>query len=443
MSGYVIRVENISKKYRIRTTKIKKTRYLRDFIQEYFSKRIHTLGGKVGLTPKKTENISSTRIFWALQDITFDVHVGESIGIIGRNGAGKSTLLKIISRITSPSSGKIRLRGRVGSLLEVGTGFHPDLTGRENVYLNGAILGMRRQEISKKFDEIVAFSEVEEFVDTQVKYYSSGMKMRLAFSVAAHLDPEIMLVDEVLAVGDIAFQRKSLNKMSNVISGGRTVLFVSHNIAAVRALCQKAIYLEKGRIHSIGKVDEVAKAYLNSKEKQTSEHKISEFNPKKTAQILSAIVLDQTRQPSFSMPHDQPFYIRVKMVVHRPISQAYVSLKIFNQELETILVTHDFEKNESNLLTRKPGYYTVDIQVPAPLLPPGQYLLGFAITRMKQKGESWLQKVDHTAPFEIYDNGSSLARSNVSWNGFTHVPITWEYENIIGENNQLMKGELR
>ena len=436
MSGYVISIDNIGKKYLIRTSGTKKIRSLRDLIQKNFSATVQTLGGKVGLSQKPPEKTSPNQTFWALQDVTFDVQAGESIGIIGRNGAGKSTLLKIISRITSPTTGKLRLRGRVGSLLEVGTGFHTDLTGRENVYLNGAILGMRRQEINRKFDEIVAFSEVEEFIDTQVKYYSSGMKMRLAFSVAAHLDPEIMLVDEVLAVGDIAFQRKSLNKMSNVISDGRTVLFVSHNIAAVRALCQKAVYLEKGRVKTIGKVDEVAQAYLNSQEMHLSEHILSEINKRKEIQILSAIVLDNEHQPSFSLPHDRPFFIRLKLVVHRPISQIFLSLKIYNQELDTILVTHDFEKNEDNLLTRKPGNYTVDIKIAAPLLPPGQYLLGFIITRLKQKGEGFLQKVDHSVPFEIYDSGSELAKSNISWNGFAHVPMDWEYVKSEEENQK-------
>ena len=424
MSDYAIRIENIGKKYQIRTS-WGRNRSLRDSIQENFNTTVQNLVGKV--TQKRAEKSSVNQIFWALQDVTFDVQAGDSIGIIGSNGAGKSTLLKIISRITSPTTGKLRLRGRVGSLLEVGTGFHADLTGRENVFLNGAILGMRRKEISRKFDEIVAFSEVEEFMDTQVKFYSSGMKMRLAFSVAAHLDPEIMLVDEVLAVGDIAFQRKSLNKMSNVISDGRTVLFVSHNIGAVRALCQKAVYLEKGMIRSIGKVDEVAQAYLNSKDLNLSEHVISEINTKKDIQILSAMVLDRERRPSVSLPHDQPFFIRLKMAIHKPISQTYVSLKIYNQELETILVTHDFEKDDDNLLTRKPGNYTVDIKIAAPLLPPGQYLLGFVITNVRKKRESVLQKVDDTVPFEIYDNGSSLAKSNISWSGFTHMPMDWEY----------------
>src|SRR6185369_13536106 len=197
--------------------------------------------------------------FWALKDISFEIDSGEVIGVIGRNGAGKSTLLKILSHITEPTAGRVTLRGRVGSLLEVGTGFHHELTGRENIYLNGAILGMKRKEINKKFDEIVDFAEVGRFIDTPVKHYSSGMHLRLAFSVAAHLEPEILLVDEVLAVGDLAFQKKCLGKMDDVASDGRTVVFVSHNMAAIRKLCDRAILLTSGRVAAAGPVERVVK----------------------------------------------------------------------------------------------------------------------------------------------------------------------------------------
>jgi lipopolysaccharide transport system ATP-binding protein len=200
--------------------------------------------------------------FWALQDVSFEAKHGEVVGIIGRNGAGKSTLLKILSRITEPTEGYAALYGRVGSLLEVGTGFHAELTGRENVYLNGAILGMRRAEIARRFDEIIAFAEIEQFIDTPVKHYSSGMYLRLAFAVAAHLEPEILLVDEVLAVGDAAFQRKCLGKVGDVVKEGRTVLFVSHNMPAVLNLCQRAMLLESGRIKYQGQVTEAADRYL-------------------------------------------------------------------------------------------------------------------------------------------------------------------------------------
>jgi lipopolysaccharide transport system ATP-binding protein len=206
------------------------------------------------------EGIGRPQLFWAVRHVSFEVEQGEAVGIIGRNGAGKTTLLKLLARITEPTEGSAEIYGRVGSLLEVGTGFHQELTGRENIYLNGSILGMSKREIKSKFDEIVAFAEIEEFIDTQVKHYSSGMYMRLAFSVAAHLEPEILLIDEVLAVGDVAFQAKCLGKMSDVARSGRTILFVSHNMGAINALCDKAIWIEKGRIMQVGSTVEVTEA---------------------------------------------------------------------------------------------------------------------------------------------------------------------------------------
>jgi lipopolysaccharide transport system ATP-binding protein len=214
-------------------------------------------------SPFARRNLGETNSFWALRDVNFEINAGEVVGIIGRNGAGKSTLLKILSRITDPTEGEIDITGRVGSLLEVGTGFHPELSGRENVYLNGAILGMKKEEITKKFGEIVAFAETEKFLDTPVKYYSSGMYTRLAFAVAAHLDPEILIVDEVLAVGDVEFQRKCMGKMQDVAGQGRTVLFVSHNIPAVRALCTSAILLAAGRVELMGQTADVLDQYLS------------------------------------------------------------------------------------------------------------------------------------------------------------------------------------
>jgi lipopolysaccharide transport system ATP-binding protein len=239
MSDWIIEVADLGKRYRLRHAQQGRYVALRDVITERF-KRVFS-----GVRPPQP---ISCEEFWALRDVTFEVKPGEVVGIIGRNGAGKSTLLKLLSRITEPSCGRIRLSGRVASLLEVGTGFHNELTGRENIFLNGAILGMTNFEIKRKFDEIVAFSDVEKFLDTPVKHYSSGMYVRLAFAVAAHLEPEILIVDEVLAVGDLAFQKKCLGKMKDVSKSGRTVLFVSHNMAAVRTLCTRAIVLQEGHV---------------------------------------------------------------------------------------------------------------------------------------------------------------------------------------------------
>lgn len=260
MSQTVIRVEQLGKKYLLAQQAGRYTN-----LREKITQKTKFLTQKI-LTPKRTHKFKPTREeFWALKDVSFEVKQGECIGIIGGNGAGKSTLLKVLSRITEPTKGKIRIKGRVASLLEVGTGFHPELTGRENIYLNGAILGMSKVEIKSKFDEIVAFAEVEKFLDTPVKRYSSGMYVRLAFAVAAHLEPEILIIDEVLAVGDIAFQKKCLGKMENVATQeGRTVLFVSHNMQMVQALCAKACLLKAGSIAAQGDSGEVIEQYLLS-----------------------------------------------------------------------------------------------------------------------------------------------------------------------------------
>ena len=259
MSDVAIRVEGLSKRYRIGLRESYKT--LRDSLADAIRapfRRIMSLG-----RPVNQQQEGQDAHIWALQDVSFEVRRGEVLGTIGPNGAGKSTLLKILSRITEPTEGYAEIRGRVGSLLEVGTGFHPELTGRENIYLSGAILGMKRTEIVRKFDEIADFSGVEKFLDTPVKRYSSGMYLRLAFAVAAHLDPEILLVDEVLAVGDAAFQQKCLGKMNEVARGGRTVLFVSHNMAAVRNLCSLALFIDKGQVAFAGAADEVIQRYLS------------------------------------------------------------------------------------------------------------------------------------------------------------------------------------
>lgn len=259
----VIKVENLSKSYNIIHHGNSRYVALRDVITEKVKGTFNSAKNIVGNKP--VSKIQSKEEFWALSDISFDVMKGERIGIIGRNGAGKSTLLKVISRITEPTGGRISIKGRVASLLEVGTGFHPELTGRENIYLNGAILGMHRAEIKKKFDEIVDFSGVEKFLDTPVKRYSSGMYVRLAFAVAAHMEPEILIIDEVLAVGDAEFQKKCLGKMQDVsMEGGRTVIFVSHNMAAIESLCQKVIILNEGRQIFTGPTKEGISTYLDN-----------------------------------------------------------------------------------------------------------------------------------------------------------------------------------
>jgi lipopolysaccharide transport system ATP-binding protein len=271
MSDIVIAAEQLSKSYLVGHRSAERERYtaLRDVIareaRNFTRKTMDFVRGRQIVQGDEVEQ------FWALKDVSFEVKRGEAVGIIGRNGAGKSTLLKILSRITEPTEGRVTIRGRVASLLEVGTGFHPELTGRENIYLNGAILGMRRAEIDRKFDEIVAFAEVERFLDTPVKRYSSGMYVRLAFAVAAHLEPEILIVDEVLAVGDVDFHKKCLGKMSEVAGGGRTILFVSHNLAAIEALCPRSLYLFSGALLKDSSSEAVIASYL-TQSRDASQH---------------------------------------------------------------------------------------------------------------------------------------------------------------------------
>src|SRR5579883_886335 len=259
MSDTVIQVENLSKKYII--THQQQGFYRYKTFRGAMTNAVQSLVRTLSLNAKSKGIKPSQEEFWALRSVSFEIQEGDRIGIIGRNGAGKSTLLKLLSRITEPTTGLIRIKGRVASLLEVGTGFHPELTGRENIFLNGAILGMSKAEIQRKFDEIVAFAEIEKFLDTPVKRYSSGMYVRLAFAVAAHLEPEILIVDEVLAVGDATFQKKCLGKMGEVAEGGRTVLFVSHNMQAIRRLCSQAIYLERGVTHKVNSVEDAIQRY--------------------------------------------------------------------------------------------------------------------------------------------------------------------------------------
>ena len=262
MTNIAIRAEHLSKQYRIGGKK-QYYKTLRDQVSDSIAAGVQRV--RSAFRTDETDALKErNRTIWALRDITLEVPRGQVVGIIGRNGAGKSTLLKILSRITEPTDGFAEIAGRVGSLLEVGTGFHPELTGRENIFLNGAILGMRRAEILRKFDDIVSFAEMETFIDTPVKHYSSGMYMRLAFAVAAHLEPEILIVDEVLAVGDMSFQKKCLNKMQDVGQHGRTVLFVSHNIPAVTRLCDRAVLLSDGQVLADGRAHDVASRYLNS-----------------------------------------------------------------------------------------------------------------------------------------------------------------------------------
>ena len=337
MSKPIIKINNLSKCYRI-GTKERGYKTFREAIIDGFSAPFRNLKQLQRLTKfnNRGDNARNNDIFWALKDISFEIDEGEILGIIGKNGAGKSTLLKILSRITEPTGGIIEINGRVSSLLEVGTGFHPELTGRENIFLNGAILGMRKKEIEQKFDEIVNFAEIEKFLDTPVKRYSSGMYVRLAFAVAAHLEPEVLLVDEVLAVGDIAFQKKCLGKMEDVAKGGRTVLFVSHNMGAIRSLCNNVIWLDNGRIIKKGTTDEVVRDYEESQLKHLDESSyISERNHEdvkhKSFYFSHAEMMNKKGNYTKLFKYNEKLILIVELVGNLPTKSYNLEFRIYNE----------------------------------------------------------------------------------------------------------------
>ena len=323
MTDYAIRVEGLCKEYVIGGRE-RSDRTFRESITDAMAAPLRRLRA-IGQEPPPEER------FWALKDVSFDVKPGEVVGIIGRNGAGKSTLLKILSRITAPTKGRVEIRGRVASLLEVGTGFHPELTGRENIYLNGAILGMSRAEITRKFDEIVAFAEIEKFLDTPVKRYSSGMYVRLAFAVAAHLEPEILIVDEVLAVGDAEFQKKCLGKMGEVAGGGRTVLFVCHNMCAVSTLCKRALLFSLGKLKSVRSATEAVAEYLSEGVLNSSGYTKLEHCPPQSqqgtreAEFLSFELLNSRGETSAALGFGEPGVMKITLRSLKTLKGVFVS----------------------------------------------------------------------------------------------------------------------
>jgi lipopolysaccharide transport system ATP-binding protein len=330
MSDIAIRVEAISKYYRIGEREPYKM--LRDVLVRSLSTQVRSMASRLVGRGEAVNGEQSKNDFWALKDVSFEVREGEALGIIGRNGAGKSTLLKILSRITLPTRGRAQMYGRLASLLEVGTGFHPELTGRDNIYLNGAILGMKRTEIERKFDEIVSFAEVERFIDTPVKHYSSGMYLRLAFAVAAHLEPEILLIDEILAVGDAAFQKKCLGKMDEVARAGRTVLFVSHNIAAIQQLTHNSILLDAGKLVAHGPSGEVINQYLSTVTNQRSSTYDLEQMPRRYPELrreVEFISAELNDYPNRLVPSDADICLRITVRGNENVDRFRFSLTIF------------------------------------------------------------------------------------------------------------------
>ncbi len=368
--------------------------------------------------------------FWALKDLCFEVKRGEVMGIVGRNGAGKSTLLKVLSRIVEPTCGHADIHGRVGSLLEVGTGFHPELTGRENTFLNGAILGMKRAEIESKFDEIVEFAEVQKFIDTPVKHYSSGMYLRLAFAVAAHLEPEILLVDEVLAVGDAAFQKKCLGKMGEVAEHGRTVLFVSHNMAAVRSLCHRAVLLQGGQKLMEGAAGKVVDRYLQGAESRTAETVFTDLasapgNDK--ARIVAVRILDAAGNLADNVDIQSPLTLEVEYRVLAPETVLNVSISLFSQDEVYVLASPSVSDKEWFQRPHPAGNYRSRCVLPPAFLNAGRYSLTALLV---EEGRHVIAQADRIASVDTVDLGQSSGGYFGYWGGVVRPNLPWKTERV-------------
>jgi len=405
MSNIVIKAENLGKSYIIGHEKRERYTALRDVI----ARKTHQIVSKTKQVFKGGQLILGQEMeeFWALKDINFEVKQGDRVGIIGRNGAGKSTLLKILSRITEPTTGKVYLKGRVASLLEVGTGFHPELSGRENIYLNGAILGMSRAEVKRKFDEIVDFSGVEKFLDTPVKRFSSGMYVRLAFAVAAHLEPEILVVDEVLAVGDAEFQKKCLGKMEDVSKNeGRTVLFVSHNMGAIANLCTQCILLRKGIIDLNDQTSFVINKYLSSTENDSS---IFEILDKDALIFISKLIIcNEKNIVSSDFSIDEPILIKINLVIREQIENAEILIIILDLYKRRIFSCYKKINNKTKLI----------LKINPRFLTRGKYSI---LTNVYQRAIAKYDFNDDICSFNIIDTGSEF-----------HSLLNYDYGSVFG-----------
>lgn len=417
MSSAIISVENLGKQYRI-NHQGEGRRYvaLRDVIMD----RVKGLFGG-----RKPDDVGRDTVedFWALRGLSFEVQPGEVVGIIGRNGAGKSTLLKVLSQITQPTEGRVRLRGRVASLLEVGTGFHPELTGRENIFLNGAILGMTRAEVRKKFDEIVAFAEVEKFLDTPVKRYSSGMYVRLAFAVAAHMEPEILIIDEVLAVGDAQFQKKCLGKMQNVATQeGRTVLFVSHNLQTVRQMCQRVLLLQQGQLVASGDPHATIARYMGHTAGCSDGVIELATHPRQrrpeNARLLRMEFLDTAGNPAVQLSRQSELVVRVHFRVEKSLEALDIPMAVVHVEGQRVF--SECYSDQFKKLKLLPGEYVVHFNLPLRFLKLESY---FLVLGLFEAGKH-CDLVENLPLPELVDESMDAHLESHRW-GFVRIPVTW------------------
>ena len=433
MGEVALRVQGLGKQYRIH--RLERVQTLRGAVHRFLSSPLTRIRQAV-LPPSEDE------LIWALRDVSFELERGRVLGIIGRNGAGKSTLLKILSRITDPTEGAADVNGSLSSLLEVGTGFHPELTGRDNVFLNGAILGMRRAEVAAKFDSIVEFAGVEKFIDTPVKRYSSGMYMRLAFAVAAHLEPDILIVDEVLAVGDAEFQKRSLGKMREATGEGRTVVFVSHNMASIRALCQRAILLDRGRIRADGDVDTVVSEYLRTDVKAAVDGRIPVDVPRigmGGVRVRNIELLDRDGNHLFQACLGQPLVVVLGIEAERRVPAA---IEIGISSLDGIRATTSFSTDGGQPpFMLDPGETRLAVELD-PFLLPGHYAIDLGV---RHAGPGWtLDLVERIRDFEVLnvaeEGGDSYPGGTLR--GYVRAPSRWqEPEPVEGARVELRAAE--
>ena len=409
----IITVDHLSKRYRIGA------------LRGHTSLREAIAGGlRAPLNRFRNGKDNADETIWALKDVSFEVASGEVVGIIGRNGAGKSTLLKILSRITKPTSGHVALQGRVGSLLEVGTGFHSELTGRENIFLNGAILGMSKREIEAKFDEIVAFAETEQFLDTPVKRYSSGMTVRLAFAVAAHLEPEILIIDEVLAVGDIAFQKKCLGKMNEVAKHGRTVLFVSHDLSAINALCERAILLHEGALVMSGPTREVSTHYLDTTNKLYSPVTWIDFPHGQSDEIqLQRAAIRQQDLNTSAIDCREAFTILFEYENKKVPADSRFFVVIRNAKGDVVFTTSDYDLITEEASNRRAGKFLSEVMVPGGLLKAGSY---FGTIGADIKNERIIFVENDVLEFEVFESGDDTLAERHKRVGLVAPLLKWQ-----------------
>jgi lipopolysaccharide transport system ATP-binding protein len=427
MSDVVIKVENLSKQYRLGTVGTGTLSHdLNRFWAKVRGKEDPYL--KVGEVNDRTQKGHSDYV-WALKDINFEVKRGEVLGIIGKNGAGKSTLLKILSQVTTPTTGSVKMKGRVGSLLEVGTGFHPELTGRENIYLNGAILGMRRHEITRKLDEIIDFAGVEKYIDTPVKRYSSGMTVRLGFAVAAHLEPEILIVDEVLAVGDAEFQKKCLGKMNDVSKNeGRTILFVSHNLGAIERISTRGVIIANGEIvYQSNLIQDVIKNYQKKSVFDNSSYDVSQYDSKYLRLNDFFIGDEKGRKIDYTIPVNESFYVYINGDILEFEHGLQVGITIYTKDGDAVFRSYHTDQIESMRPKHKTGANLFKVKIPAYFLNEGDYVLEMAVVLYMHR--KWIYEPGFNSPFlnfEIKDGFNSSEYWTTKRIGIVSPILYWE-----------------